>query len=128
MPVSDGHRQASIRIKRVPENHWELRDFCQRVQDELKMKLYYKGESPGVLGDRFVREFLVKKRECIPKAEKDALMEKQKRRCFKCNDLLGGRWKVHHDSPVAEGGSSQEICLVCPTCHAEETEKQELKA
>ena len=29
--------------------------------------------------------------------------------------------------PVAEGGGSEDICLVCPTCHAEETEKQELK-
>ena len=54
-------------------------------------------------------------------------MEKQERRCAKCRDLLGGRWEVHHDPPVAEGGGSQDVCLVCPTCHAEETEKQELK-
>ena len=88
----------------MPENHRELRDFCQRVQDELKLKLYYKGESPGVLGDKFVREFLVQKREAVPKAQKDELMEKQEQRCAKCNDLLGGCWEVHHDPRVAEGG------------------------
>ena len=76
VPFPDGSR-AGIRIKQVPENHRELRDFCQRVQDELKPKLDYKGESPGVLGDKFVREFLVRKREAIPKAQKDELMEKQ---------------------------------------------------
>ena len=71
-----------------------------------------------------MHEFLVRKREAISQADKDALMEKQQRRCAKCNDLLG-RWEAHHDPPVAEGG--RDVCRVCPTCHAEETERQELK-
>ena len=71
-----------------------------------------------------MHEVLVRKREAI--SQDDALMDKQQRRCAKCNDLLG-RWEVHHDPPVAEGGSSRDVCVVCPTCHAEETERQELK-
>ena len=65
------------------------------------------------MGHNFVHEFLVRKREAISHADKDALMEKQQKRCAKCNDLLS-RWEVHHDPTIAEGGSGKKICLVCP--------------
>ena len=99
----DGKRQASVRIRRVPSEHAQLRAFCESVQDELHLKLYYKGESFAVVGHNFVREFLVTKREAIPQAEVRALKLKQNNRCAKCNDLLS-RWEVHHDPPVKEGG------------------------
>ncbi len=45
------------------------------------------------------------------------------------------RCEVHHDPPVADGGSDgargapqSGVCLLCPTCHAEQTERQELKS
>ena len=126
IPFNAGKHKSSVRIKIVPENHRELRDFCQKVQDELKLKLYYKGESAGVLGHNFLKEFLIRKREAIPKAKVKELREKQQDKCAKCHDMLR-RWEIHHDPPVAEGGTSDDIVLVCPTCHAEETEKQELK-
>ena len=126
VPFNDGKHKASIRIKIVPEEHAELRDFCQKVQEQLRLKLYYKGESSGVLGHNFLREYLVRKREAIPLVQQKELRDRQENRCAKCKDLLR-RWEVHHDPPVAEGGTSQDIKLVCPTCHAEETEKQELK-
>ncbi len=119
-------RRSYVRIKRLPEDHLELRAFCQRVQDELRLKLYYKGESAAVVGHKCVHEFRVRKREAIPEADKKALMDKQDGRCAKCNDVLG-RWEVHHTPPVADGGGAQDICLVCPTCHAEETERQQLR-
>ena len=81
-------RRSYVRIKRLPEDHLELRAFCQRVQDELRLKLYYKGESAAVIGHKFVHEFLVRKREAIPEADKKALMDKQDGRCAKCNDVL----------------------------------------
>ena len=37
---------------------------------------------------------------------------------------------MHHNPPIADGGSGAPhsgMCLVCVTCHAEETERQELK-
>ena len=40
IPFCDGKRRASIRVRRVPEEHLELRAFCQRVQDELRLKLF----------------------------------------------------------------------------------------
>ncbi len=126
---NDKHRK-TIRIKRVPDNHAELRQFCQNVQDRLGLKLFYKGESAGLLGHNFLREFLIRKRAGISKAQKAELLVKQDNRCAKCRDLLGGTSKceAHHDPPVAEGGGPEDIILLCPTCHAEETEKQELKA
>ena len=98
VPFSDSKLQASIRIKCVPEDHLQLRAFCQRVQDELRLKLYYRGERAAVVGHKFVHEVLVRKREAISQADKDALMDKQDGRCAKCNDVLG-RWEVHHTPP-----------------------------
>ena len=40
VPFSDGKHRAAVRIRRVPEDHVQLRAFCQRVQDELRLKLY----------------------------------------------------------------------------------------
>ncbi len=97
------------------------------MQEELRLKLYYKGESAGVVGHNFVRELLVRKREAIPISKQRELQEKRGKRCAKCRDSLYGHWEVHHDPPIAEGGTSDDIVLVCPSCHAEETEKQELK-
>ena len=127
VPFSDGKHRQHIRIKRVPKEHVQLRAFCQQVQDELRLKLYYKGESAAVVGHRFVHEFLVRKREAISPADVAALKEKQEGRCAKCRDLLS-RWEVHHDPPVADGGGSSDVFLVCLTCHAEETERQELRS
>ena len=130
VPFNDGKHRKTIRIKRVPDNHAELRQFCQNVQDRLHLKLYYKGESAGLLGHNFLQEFLVRKRMGLSKAQKAELRVKQDNRCAKCRDLLGctSKCEAHHDPPVAEGGGLEDIILLCPTCHAEETEKQELKA
>ena len=73
----------------------------------------------------------MRRREAISPADKAALWQTQQGRCAKCRDMLS-RWDVHHDPPVADGGASgapqSGLCLVCPTCHAEETERQELKS
>ena len=130
IPFLDGKRAKTVRIKRVPDNHAELRQFCQNVQDRLGLKLFYKGESAGVLGHNFLHELLIRKRAGISKARKAELLATQDNRCAKCRDLIAGTSKceAHHDPPVAEGGGPDDIVLLCPTCHAEETEKQELKA
>ena len=43
--LSDGKPRKGIVIKRVPDIHHELRDFCQVVQSELKLRLPHRGES-----------------------------------------------------------------------------------
>ena len=123
-PFCDGKRRTCIRVRRVPVDHLELRQLCQRVQDELGLKLYYRGESYAMLGHRFVQAVLVYKREAISDSQKQEMMDRQQRRCAMCRDLLS-RWECHHSPPVAEGGGG--LCLLCPMCHAQETERQELK-
>ena len=65
-----GKKQSHVRIKRVPKEHVALREFCERVQNKLQLKLFYKGESAAVVGHNFVQLMLVKRRELITKAEK----------------------------------------------------------
>ena len=126
--LSDGKRRNCIIIKRVPDNHLELRDFCEVVQTSLKLKLTYKGESSAVVGHRFMREFLVTKRVAVPREKKEQLLQQQENRCRKCNDPFRGKnYEGHHDPPVAEGGTNDNLVLLCRPCHAEETEKQQLK-
>ena len=84
--LSDGKRRNGIVIKRVPDNHLELRDFCQVVQTGLKLKLAYKGESSAAVGHRFMREFLVTKRIAVPRETKEELLKQQENRCRKFND------------------------------------------
>jgi len=67
---------------------------------------------------------LVRKREAFSDSQKQEMMDRQQRRCARCWDLLS-RWEVHHEPPIAEGGGG--LCLLCPMCHAQETERQELK-
>ena len=55
-----------------------------------------------------------------------ALMEHQSNRCGACGDLLR-KFEKHHKQPVVAGGSDDinNLVLLCPACHASETEKQE---
>ena len=132
----DGHR-ASVYIKFVPGaktkddgvttmGHRELRDFCRRVEEELHLKLPYRAESAAVVGANFVRAMLVNKRCTIPVALQRELVERQGNRCVLCGDLMKNP-ELHHALPVAEGGTNQDVVLICRTCHSEETEKQQLK-
>ena len=43
VPFANGKHKAAVRIRRVPEDHVQLRAFCQRVRDELRLKLFYRG-------------------------------------------------------------------------------------
>ena len=129
VPFCDGKARKTIRIKRIPDNHEELRQFCENVRARLRLNLWYKGESAGLLGHNFLREFLIRKRTSVSKAQKTQLLAKQRDRCAKCCDAIAlGKAEAHHDPPVAEGGGGTDIVLLCRSCHAEETEKQELKA
>ena len=53
-------------------------------------------------------------------------MKLQGGRCDQCGDLMKV-FEKHHRQAVAEGGSNlpENIVLLCPACHAHETEKQE---
>ena len=116
-----------IRIKCVPDNHRALRAFCERVHKDMKLKLYYKGESAGMVVNNFINLLLVNRRESIPVEQIREQREKQSNKCHLCGDLLNPRTcEIHHDPPVAEGNASA-VVLLCGTCHAGETEKQELK-
>ena len=119
-PFFDGHRKC-VRVKHVPEEHQELRQVCERVQKELKIKLFYKGDSLALLGNRFVHAMLVYKRTAISQEQKEELIQRQQGKCARCRDELR-KWEVHHDPPLAEGGGG--LCLLCCTCHAQETERQ----
>lgn len=125
IPIGDKSK-AGIRIKRVPANHCALEAFCATVEQRLQVKLTYCGESAGLLCHKLLQQLLVRRRETISDEEAQQLLAQQKNRCAQCGDLLK-KFEKHHKVARAEGGSNlpDNIALLCPPCHAQETEKQE---
>ena len=119
-------KKAGIRIKRVPEAHRALSAFCETASQQLKLKLTYCGESSAMLCHKFIQLLLVRRRETISDKETQHLLAQQNNRCDQCGDLLK-KFERHHRQAVAEGGSNspENIVLLCPQCHAQETEKQQ---
>ena len=121
-------RKQGIVIKLVPGNHQALQAFCQEAQ-KTGHKLFYAGESAGVVAYRYMLMLTVRKRETIPEDTATALMELQGNRCGACGDLLR-KFEKHHKKPFSAGGTDDinNLVLLCPACHASETEKQEQAA
>ena len=118
-------RKHGVYIKQLPSNHEMLNAFCEAVQDQ-GIKLVYYGETDGVLAFNLMQLYAVRKRRPISEEDTATLKERQKNRCDKCGDMLR-RFEKHHVKPVAAGGSDSidNLVLLCPPCHAQETEKQE---
>ena len=81
------------------------------------------------MADRYMLMLTVRKRETIPEDTAAALMELQNKRCGACGDLLRN-FEKHHKKPFSAGGTDDinNLVLLCPACHASETEKQEQAA
>ena len=120
-----GKSKDSIVIKSIPGNHQALHTFCKLAQ-KAGHKLFYGGDSSGVVAYRYMQMLTIRKRETIPEEITATLMEQQSNRCGACGDLLR-KFEKHHKQPVAAGGSDDisNLVLLCPVCHASETEKQE---
>ena len=114
-----------IRIKRVPNDHQQLLSFCECAKNR-GIKLDYFGESAGVLCHKFMQRLLVCPRHVLDAATCNQLQMRQHNRCNLCGDLLK-RYEVHHKQAISHGGSDSlnNLSLLCPQCHASETEKQE---
>ena len=67
-----------------------------------------------------------RRRGTIDDKTKASLMQRQENRCDACGDLLK-KCEKHHRKPVVAGGTDDidNLALLCPYCHATETEKQE---
>ena len=123
--VSFGNKKQSVLIKRVPGNHKLLSEFCKTVMSSGR-KLHYGGESAGVIAHRFMQTIMRRNREVVSAAVTTGLLERQDNKCGGCNDLLK-KFECHHKKPVAAGGTDDpdNLVLLCPPCHAQETERQE---
>ena len=96
------------------------------IREATGMNMQYCGESAGVLANKFMQMLTRRRRETIDTETKNALMTRQENRCDACGDLLK-KIEKHHRTPVAAGGSDHinNLALLCPYCHATDTEKQE---
>ena len=90
------------------------------------VKITYKGETNGVLAYNYLKQIMVRPRKIIDEDVAAELMQRQQKRCGACGDLLR-RFEKHHKKPFSQGGTDDidNIILLCPPCHATETEKQE---
>ena len=66
------------------------------------------------------------KRHVLDVTACNKLKERQGNRCDLCGDLLK-RYEAHHKQAISLGGTGDldKLSLLCPQCHASETEKQE---
>ena len=124
VPLGDKSK-TGLRIIRLPENHEHLKLFT----DALKSKgvnITYCGESAGVLAHTYMQQLMVRPRRAIAPDVVASLMGEQENRCGGCGDLLR-RIEVHHKKPFSQGGGDDidNLLLMCPPCHAQETERQE---
>ena len=83
-------------------------------------------ESAGALAYKFLCQLMVRKREQISEETVTKLKAIPENRCGTCGDLLR-RYEKHHKKPFCKGGTDDldNLVLLCPQCHAQETEKQE---
>ena len=123
--ISLNNKKQGILTKHAPENHLLLSEFCRTVISSGR-KLHYGGESAGVVAHRFMEMAMRHNRETISEADTATLLARQENKCGGCNDLLK-KFERHHKKPVAAGGTNDldNLVLLCPPCHAQETEKQE---
>ena len=86
----------------------------------------YMCESAGALAYKFLCQLMVRKREQISEETVTKLKAIQENRCGTCGDLLR-RYEKHRKKPFCKGGTDDldNLVLLCPQCHAQETEKQE---
>ena len=105
-------RKQGIVIKLVPGNHQALHAFCQEAQ-KTGHKLFYAGESAGVVAYRYMLMLTVRKRETIPEDTATALMELQDRRCGACGDLLRKIEKHHKKSNFPRVGQTTSTIWFC---------------
>ena len=74
--VSLGNKKHGILIKRVPENHLQLSEFCKIVIGSGR-KLHYGGESAGVIAHRFMQMVMRHDRQTISEQETATLLARQ---------------------------------------------------
>ena len=120
VPVGN-KRHLRVRIKKVPEEHEMLRAVCDTVQDELGLKLYYKGESAASLGNALVQQLMVQRRKALSPEDKQTLMERQQGKCDICGDRLQeGSYEIDHIHPLCNGSAynMDNMRLLHPVCHS----------
>ena len=99
--VNSGNKnKEGIVIKSIPGNHQALHTFCKLAQ-KTGHKLFYAGDSAGVVAYRFMQMLTVRKREAIPEDITAALMEHQSNRCGACGDLLR-KFEKHHKKQLLQ--------------------------
>jgi len=114
-----GKRHQRVRVRKLPEEHELLRAFCDTVQEELGLKLFYKGESAAALGNAFVQQVMVGRRKALSTEDERTLRERQSNRCTICGELLHA-WEIDHIVPLCKGGLDRldNQRLIHPVCHS----------
>ena len=128
--ANEGKRHASkkkveIRVRVVPEEADLLQSACTAFQLHTGLALVYHGESKSVLTHRMMSALFVSRRMKIEDSVRQAILEKQEKKCAICGDDLKKRFEIDHISPLCQGGSNDPSNLraLCQPCHSEETYK-----
>jgi len=128
--AGQGQRHASkkkeeIRVKVVPEDAGTLQCACNAFQLQTGLAMVYHGESKSVIAHRMLSALFVTRRIKLEEAERQALLERQQKKCAICGDELKKRFEVDHISPLCQGGNNElsNLRALCQPCHSEETYK-----
>ena len=116
--------KAKIRVKAVPVNAEQLREFCRKFEEMCFLCLDYGGESQSVVFMRAMAALCTNRRVALPSETKGRILKAQGDRCGMCGDTLT-QCEFHHVTPVCMGGDNSDgnLQALCVLCHAAETDR-----
>ena len=123
LPGSVSLLTRKIQIRTVPSHAWMLQCISDAFAKYYPGYRYY-GQSDGSFAASMFDTMLGAHRPSH--VDRQAVLDRQGGRCGDCGDHLTGRYEVHHEISIRDGGSSdpQNLRALCLACHGAATERQ----
>ena len=120
-------------VRQVPVECELFQDIFNKATDVLSLQkgkqLVYKGESASQLFERLRIEVSRPRRRQLTNAERQTVVARQNNACHVCGSL-SEKYELDHAVQLCDGGGDDidNLRALCPTCHADKSERERLGA